>query len=113
MTFESFITPEGIVVSAGIITALVQLIKTVFPSFYDRVNGLQQAFILSAVLYVLTAVSIAPDSPNGYLVVFASWLACATSAVGFFEAASRTVNKLSDDKPKNTIIGPTEKFDDE
>jgi hypothetical protein len=112
VTFASFLTPAGVVIAAGIVTTFIELGKKVFPAIYDRVNGLQQSFILTAGLYVLVGLSIAPDSLDDLLGVFLAWLSCATSAVGFYELGSRTVDRLTEEKPP-TIIGKDEKFDDE
>jgi hypothetical protein len=112
MEFASLVTPTGVVIAAGIITSVVELGKKTFPGLYDRVNGLQQSFILTAGLYGLVGLSIAPDSLDDLLGVFLAWVSCATSAVGFYEAASRTVDRFS--KPASrTVIGANEKFDDE
>lgn len=82
ITFESLITPPGVVVAAGIVTALVQLIKGVFPVVDEKVSGALQAFVLTAVLYILVAVTVPQADANGYLLIFMAWLSCATSAVG-------------------------------
>ena len=86
-TFASFLTPEGIVVAGGLITAFVQLIKTVFPMVDERVSGAVMAFSLSAVLYAITAVVVGVSTPDQALTVVASWLACATAAVGVYSTA--------------------------
>ena len=83
-TFASFLDPTGLIVAAGIITALVQLLKAVFPALDARVSGAVMAFTFSAVLYVLTAVSVGVPTLDAGLVIFAAWLACATSAVGAY-----------------------------
>lgn len=82
ITFASLITPPGVVVAAGIVTALVQLIKGVFPVIDEKVSGALQAFVLTAILYVLVAITVPQPDANGYLLVFMAWLSCATSAVG-------------------------------
>lgn len=87
MTFASFMTPEGVIVAAGLVTVLVQLIKTVFPAIDARVSGALLAFVLTAVLYVFTALATGPATWDAGLVLFAAWLSCATSAVGI-KAAS-------------------------
>lgn len=82
ITFESFISPEGIVVAAGLVNRLVSILKTVSPKLDASVSGAFLSFVLSAVLYILTALAINPGDPNGYLTVFAAWLAVAGGAVG-------------------------------
>lgn len=86
-TFAAMLTPEGIVVAGGLITAFVQLVKTVFPIVDEKVPGAIMAFTLSAVLYVATAVVVGVPTPDAYLTVIASWLACATAAVGVYSTA--------------------------
>ena len=90
-TFASFLTPEGIVVAGGLITALIQLLKTVFPVIDEKVTGAILAFALSAILYVVTALVVGLDGPDAYLTVIASWLACATAAVGVHSTAKYAV----------------------
>lgn len=86
-TFSAFLTPEGIVVAGGLITAFVQLIKTVFPIVDEKVSGAVMAFGLSAILYTITAVVVGISTPDQGLTVVASWLACATAAVGVHSTA--------------------------
>lgn len=81
-TFASFLTPEGIVVAGGLITAFIQLLKAVFPIIDATISGAVQAFLLSAVLYLVTALVVGLADANAYLTLIASWLACATAAVG-------------------------------
>jgi len=83
-TFASFLTAEGIVVAGALITAFVQLIKGVFPVIDERVPGAVMAFVLSGVLYVITAIVVGIGSPDAALTVVASWLACATASVGVY-----------------------------
>lgn len=87
-TFADFLTPAGIVVAAGIVTALVELIKGVFPVVDDKVSGALQAFVITGLLYVFTALAVPPPDPNGALTIFLAWLACATSAVGIKSATA-------------------------
>jgi len=90
-TFAAFLSPEGIVIAGGLITAFVQLIKTVFPVIDTKVTGAVQAFVLSAILYIVTAIVVSPDSPDAYLTIIASWLACATAAVGVHSTVKNAV----------------------
>ena len=87
LTFQSFLTPQGVVAAAAIITVLIQLIKSVFPAIDARVSGALMAFVLSAVLYVLTALAVGVVDANAGLTVFLAWLSCATSAVGIKSTA--------------------------
>ena len=90
-SFASFLSPEGIVVASGLITAFVQLLKTVFPVIDAKVTGAVQAFVLSALLYLVTAIVVSPDGPDAYLTIIASWLACATAAVGVHSTIKNAV----------------------
>lgn len=91
VTFESFLTPEGVIVAAGLVTGLVQVLKTAIPVLDARVSGALQAFVLTAALYAATALATQPADANGYLAVFAAWLACATSAVGIKSATAHAM----------------------
>ncbi len=82
ITFASLLTPPGVIAAAGIITALVQLLKGVFPLLDARVSGALMAFVLSAVLYLLAGLSTSVGTLDAGLVVFLAWLSCATSSVG-------------------------------
>lgn len=85
VTFESFLTPEGVIVAAGAVTGFVALIKGVFPPIAERVSGALMAFIVTGVLYGATAWAVGVADPNAGLVIVFSWLGCATSAVGIRE----------------------------
>ncbi len=91
ITFESLLTPEGVLVAAALITTLVQLIKSVLPALDARVSGALMAFSISLVLYVLAGVATGVADLNAGLAVFAAWLACATAAVGIKSAATHAV----------------------
>jgi dipeptide/tripeptide permease len=112
LTFEALATPGGVVVAAGIVTAIVQLLKSVFPGLSDRVNGLQQAFLLTAALYITGALVLSPLDANGYLGIFLAWLSCATSAVGIYEAAVKPVVAAMNKPAPPKVIGPHDKFSD-
>jgi hypothetical protein len=85
-TFASFLTPEGTIVAAGLITALIQLVKVTFPVIDAKVSGAVMAFSASALLYTVTALVTMPEGPDAYLTVIASWLLCATASVGAYSA---------------------------
>jgi hypothetical protein len=86
-TFASFLTPEGIVVAGGLITAFVQLLKSTFPVIDEKVSGAVMAFSLSAGLYGATALTVGIAAPDAALSVVASWVACATASVGVYATA--------------------------
>ena len=102
ITFASLLEPTGIIVAAGLVTTLVQLIKSVFPMVDARVSGALMAFVGSALLYVLAAVSTGISTLDAGLVVFAAWLACAASAVGIKATVdhAQDVAAGSPDNPK-------------
>jgi hypothetical protein len=85
ITFDSFVTPEGMLVAGALISGLVEVLKAVFPALNERVSGAIQAFSLSAILYGITAFVLAPSDPNAYLGIFAAWLGVAATAVGVRE----------------------------
>ncbi len=87
-TFASFLEPAGIIVAGGLVTAFIELLKNVFPALGTRVSGALQAFVITAVIYVLTAIATNTNSLDTALVVFAAWLACATAAVGIHSTVS-------------------------
>lgn len=82
VTFASLVTPGGVVVAAGIVTPLVQLVKGVFPVLDARVSGALMAFVGTAALYAVTAGAVGVTTPDAGLGIFLAWLSCATSAVG-------------------------------
>ena len=83
-TFASFLTPEGIIVAGGLITAFVQLLKTTFPPIDAKVSGAVMAFSLSALVYIATAIVTGISTPDGALTVIASFIACGTASVGAY-----------------------------
>lgn len=85
-TFASFLTPAGVVIAAGIVTGLVELVRGAILDIPPR----QTVFALTAVLYVLTAIVVGTPTPDSALGVFLAWLACATSAVGIKSAVVHT-----------------------
>ena len=93
VTFASLLTPEGVVIAAGIITGLVSLLKAVFTKLDEKVSGALQAFVLSAILYILAAISIGVASLDAGLGVFLAWLACATSAVGIYSTVQHVADQ--------------------
>lgn len=90
-TFESLLTPEGVVVAAGLTTALVALIRNVMPFIDAKVSGALMAFVFTGILYVLAAVSVGVPTLDAGLLVFMAWVSCATSAVGIHSAVQHTI----------------------
>lgn len=89
LTFEAFLTAAGAGVAAAIITSLVTLIQRAMPDVFNRVTGAALAFMLSAILYVLTGIAVGVDSLNDGLIVFVAWLTCSTAAVGVHQVVAR------------------------
>jgi hypothetical protein len=84
ITFASLLDAAGAGVAAGIITALISVIKTSIPATANW-HGATLAFILSAVLYVFVGLSVGVSTLDAGLGVFIAWLTCAASAVGLHE----------------------------
>jgi hypothetical protein len=82
ITFESMLTPEGVVAFAALVTSLIALLKYTFPPLDARVSGALMAFALTAAGYALAAASLGVPTPDAALSLFVAWLSCATSAVG-------------------------------
>ena len=90
-TFESLLAPEGVVIAAGLTTALVALIRSVFPVIDAKVSGALMAFVFTAILYLLAAFSVGITTLDAGLLVFMAWVSCATSAVGIHSAVQHTI----------------------
>ena len=82
LTFEALLTPEGVVAAAALATALVALIRSVFPVIDAKVSGALMAFVFTGILYALAAFSVGVTTLDAGLLVFVAWVSCATSAVG-------------------------------
>jgi hypothetical protein len=81
-SFASFLTPGGAIVAAGIATAFIEVIKASIPVVGNAVSGALMAFILTAILYVFTALAVGVATPDDGLNIFLAWLTCSTSAIG-------------------------------
>ena len=98
ITFAVLLTAAGAGIAAGLVTSFVSLLKTVFAKFttWDP-NGMILAFIFSAILYVLAAISTKVDSLDKGLVVFIAWLTCATAAIGIHKViVNPIVDKINE-----------------
>ena len=82
MTFAQLLEPQGIAAFAAVATTLVALIKYVFPVIDARVSGALMAFVITAIGYALCAIAVQVATLDHGLLVFVSWLTCATAAVG-------------------------------
>lgn len=98
MTFASFLTPEGIVVAGTVITTLITLLRTAIPPV-ATISGALLAFVLSAVLYVLVALTVGVPTPDAALTIFASWLTCAVAAVGVHSTAVHAQESITGTPP--------------
>ena len=88
ITFASLLTPEGAVAFAAVVTGFIAVVKYTFPVIDARVSGALMAFVLTAIAYVLCAVSVGTTTLDAGLLVFVAWLGCATSAVGIHSTAT-------------------------
>ena len=82
MTFAQLLEPQGIAAFAAVATSLVALIKYTFPVIDARVSGALMAFAITAIGYLLCAFAVQVATLDAGLLVFISWLTCATAAVG-------------------------------
>lgn len=87
LTFAALLTPEGAIAFAAVVTGLVALLKYTFPPLDSAVSGALMAFAFTLIGYVLCAFSIGVGTLDQALLVFVSWLGCATSAVGIHSTA--------------------------
>lgn len=108
IAFADLVTPAGVVVAAGLIVGLIQLIKASFAGIDARISGASLAFFLSAVLYVLVALALRSEgaitTADGYLGVFAAWLTAATSAVGIKASFSHATSAPAKGQPLTDAI---------
>ena len=95
ITFAALLEPAGVVIAAGIITTLVQLLKSVFPPLDARLSGALMAFLASAVLYLLAGLATNVSTLDAGLAVFLAWLSCATSSVGIKATADHVTSVTS------------------
>lgn len=95
MTLSTLLSPEGIVPAAALVTALIEVLKASFPALSARVSGALMAFLISAALYLLAGIAGAAPTADGAFLVFASWLACATAAIGIHGSASQIAKTAS------------------
>lgn len=82
LTLASLLTVAGIAAGAAFTTAIVALLKGVFPGIDERVSGALMAFVITAVLYVLAGISTGAVTLDAWFAVFVAWITCATAAVG-------------------------------
>lgn len=82
LTVASLFTAAGAGIAALVIRQLVQVLKAVLPPLDSAVSGALQAFILSALLYVLAAIALPVNGADGVLNAIVTWLTCASAAIG-------------------------------
>ena len=90
LTFAALLTAAGAGIAATIVTGFISLIKTAITPIAGW-NGAAMAFVLTAVLYVLAAISTSVGTLDAGLNVFIAWLTCATAAVGVHKVLVRPV----------------------
>ena len=70
--------------ACGFAVTLLYSVLSVFPIIDAKVSGAVMAFAASTLLYTATALVVGIGTPDAALLVLASWIACATSAVGVY-----------------------------
>ena len=104
LTFQALLTAAGAGIAAGIVTAVVSLLKTSLPIVKDW-NGAAMAFALSFALYVLAAIATNVASLDAGLGVFVAWLTCASTAVGLHEVAVKPiVSRAQSDRVISPVV---------
>lgn len=86
-TFADLYTAAGVAAAAAAITALVALVKGVFPVIDAKVSGALMAFVASALLYLASITAVPITSPDNVLALVLAWIACATASVGINSTA--------------------------
>ena len=61
---------------------LVATLRSAFPVLDARVSVPLLSFLASGVVYLAAAFAVAPSTPDGYLGIFVTSLACAEVAIG-------------------------------
>jgi hypothetical protein len=90
LTFEALFTAAGAGALALLVRQIIQLVKAVLPAVDAAVSGALQAFILTAIAYVVAVATVpAMQTPNGILAAIVAWVTCATAAVGIDQAWNR------------------------
>jgi hypothetical protein len=90
VTFAALLTAAGAGIAAGIVTGFVSLIRTALP-IVAQWNGAAQAFVVSAVLYIIAGIATNVGTFDAGLNVFLAWLTCATAAVGIHTVATKPI----------------------
>jgi predicted membrane protein len=99
VTFAVLLTAAGAGIAAGIVTALVSLIKTAIP-MASAWNGALMAFAASLVLYIIAGFATNVATLDAALGVFLAWLTCGTAAVGIYEVGTKPIrNQIKADNP--------------
>ena len=82
VTFASLLEPAGLVIAAGIVSGLIEVVKNALPWLGERVSGALMAFVITAILYVLAGAATGVATLDAGLGIFMAWLACLTAAMG-------------------------------
>lgn len=93
LTWALLLTPEGIIVAAGLVNRLVELLKTVVPQLDASVSGARLTFIVSGLLYVVAGAIVGVADPNLWLTILSAFLACAGGSIGI-QSSLRHVEQL-------------------
>jgi hypothetical protein len=93
LSFATLLTAAGAGIAAGLVTTLVEVLKTTWGRESMPVSGAALSFGLSAVLYLLAGIATGVDSLDDGLVLFVAWLTCTTSAVGVHSTISHVAER--------------------
>jgi archaellum biogenesis protein FlaJ (TadC family) len=99
ITFADLLTPAGVTAFAAVVTTLIALLKQTFPGLDARVSGALMAFVLTAIGYVLCGAATGVPTLDAALLVFISWLGCASAAVGIHSAVQHLTSAPPDPQP--------------
>ena len=98
MTFSQLLDPAGLVIAAGLVTGLIEVIKSAFPGLADRMSGAFMAFIITGIVYVLAGISVGVSTLDAGLGVFMAWLACALASMGIKGGSGHVVEVIAGNK---------------
>ena len=94
VTFASLLEPAGLVIAAGIVSGLIEVIKSALPWLGERVSGAAMAFVITAILYVLAGAATGVATLDAGLGIFMAWLACLTAAMGIKGGSSHVARVM-------------------
>ena len=84
----------GLVIAAGIVSGLIEVIKNALPWLGERVSGAAMAFVITAILYALDGAATGVSTLDAGLGIFMAWLACLTAAMGIKGGSSHVARVM-------------------